>query len=190
MCDQIAGQLKHQYYLNYDALEKHFRNDHYICSEIECLEKRFVVFGTEFDLRAHQLEAHKNNLSSKALKEAKRVPMSFVFDYPAAYRYSKGKNIYGTSNESQSYDEHMTRAERALKRQEENALRQSKNFSVFSDDAILKSSYIQSVVVGPSNGRSVHNYIVSNTLKDEEFPGLGEKVSIKSKGKIIAIFIN
>ncbi|KAG5520070.1 hypothetical protein PMAC_001146 [Pneumocystis sp. 'macacae'] len=181
VCDQMAGQLKHQYYLDYDSLEKHFQNDHYMCSEIECLEKRFVVFGTEFDLRAHQLEVHKNNLSSKALKEAKRIPVSCVFDCPVAYRYSKGKNIVGTSNRLQSYDEYMTRSEKALKRQEENMLRQSRNFGVFSGDTILKGSRIQSLAVGPSNSRSGHSYATFNSFKDEEFPGLGEETSIKSK---------
>ncbi|KAG5440272.1 hypothetical protein PCANB_001842 [Pneumocystis canis] len=181
ICDQMAGQIKHQYYLNYDSLEKHFRKNHYICPETECLEKRFVVFGTEIDLKAHQLEVHKNNLSSKALKEAKRIPMSFVFDYPRTFKYSKGKNIIRTSSGLQDYDEHMTRAERALKRQEENMLQESRKIDVLLGDTILTDSHVQSVVVGSSNSRSAPNCIMPNSLKDEEFPGLNGKVSTKLK---------
>ncbi|KAG5440780.1 hypothetical protein PCK2_000216 [Pneumocystis canis] len=181
VCDQIAGKIKHQYYLNYDSLERHFREDHYICPETECLEKRFIVFGTEIDLKVHQLEVHKNNLSSKALKEAKKIPMSFVFDCPGTFKYFKGKNIAGTSNELLNYDEHMTRAERALKRQEENALQESRKISVLLGDSISTGSPVQSVVVGSSNSCSVRNYIMSNGLKDEEFPRLNGKVSTKLK---------
>ncbi|EMR11493.1 hypothetical protein PNEG_00506 [Pneumocystis murina B123] len=187
VCDQMAGQLKHQYYLNYDSLEQHFRRDHYICLEVECLEKKFVVFGTEFDLKAHQLEVHKNNLSSKALKGARKIPMSLIFDCPKNFRNAKGKNV-DTSNELQNYNEHMTRAERALKRQEENALRKLKDSGTFLGDTVSTNSSIQSIVAGPSNSH-LYNCSVLDNLKDEEFPELGE-LSLLNKNNLNNIFLS
>ena len=41
---------------NYDKLEKHFNRDHYPCHNPVCIEKKFQVFGSELDLRAHMME--------------------------------------------------------------------------------------------------------------------------------------
>lgn len=35
--------------------EMHFRESHFFCEEEICLEKKFVVFETEVDLKAHQV---------------------------------------------------------------------------------------------------------------------------------------
>ncbi|KAI9796300.1 MAG: hypothetical protein M1833_006385 [Piccolia ochrophora] len=78
-----AGQQ--QYYQDYNALEVHFRDDHFLCLDRECLDKKFVVFESEMDLKAHQLEAHPNELSKDARKEARRVDIS-NFDYRGQYR--------------------------------------------------------------------------------------------------------
>lgn len=40
---------------NYQQLESHFGKDHYPCYDASCLEKKFVVFGSEMDLKVHQL---------------------------------------------------------------------------------------------------------------------------------------
>lgn len=48
----------HQYFKNYQALEKHFNLDHFACKEKECTEKKFVVFLSELDLKAHMIECH------------------------------------------------------------------------------------------------------------------------------------
>lgn len=46
----------------------------------ECLDKKFVVFESEMDLKAHQLETHPNGLSKDARRDARRVDIS-AFDY-------------------------------------------------------------------------------------------------------------
>lgn len=76
ICDRLDGSRKQQYYVNYDSLEVHFRKDHFLCPDRECLEKKFVVFDSEMDLKAHQIETHPNGLSKDALRDARRVDMS------------------------------------------------------------------------------------------------------------------
>ena len=51
--------------------------------EKECLEKKFVVFGSEMDLKAHQVETHSNVLSKEARRDARRIDIS-SFDYRAS----------------------------------------------------------------------------------------------------------
>ncbi|EKG14565.1 Zinc finger RING-type protein [Macrophomina phaseolina MS6] len=76
ICDRRNGGRQPQYYVNYEALEVHFKKDHFVCPDQECLEKKFVVFESEMDLKAHQLEVHPNGLSKDARRDARRVDMS------------------------------------------------------------------------------------------------------------------
>lgn len=80
ICDRRNEGRQQQYYQDYDALEEHFRKDHFLCADQECLEKKFVVFESEMDLKAHQLEGHPNGLSKDARRDARRVDIS-GFDY-------------------------------------------------------------------------------------------------------------
>jgi E3 ubiquitin-protein ligase ZNF598 len=83
ICDRRSN-TQPQYYLNYDSLELHFRKDHFLCPERGCLEKKFIVFESEIDLKHHQLEEHSNTLSKDARRDARVVDMS-SFDYRAPY---------------------------------------------------------------------------------------------------------
>jgi len=83
ICDRRDGSRKQQYYVNYDSLEVHFKKDHFLCPDRECLDKKFVVFDSEMDLKAHQIESHPNGLTKDALRDARRVDMSgFQFRAP------------------------------------------------------------------------------------------------------------
>ncbi|KAI9700560.1 MAG: hypothetical protein M1820_006714 [Bogoriella megaspora] len=82
ICDRRGGNRQQQYYLDYNALEEHFSKDHFLCLDKECLEQKFVVFESEMDLRAHQLDKHPNGMSKDARRDARRVDMS-GFDYRA-----------------------------------------------------------------------------------------------------------
>ena len=78
ICDRRTPGRPH-YYLNYNTLEGHFRKDHFLCLDKECLEKKFVVFDSEMDFKAHNLESHPNGLT----KDARRVDLSnFVVRLP------------------------------------------------------------------------------------------------------------
>ena len=60
-----------------------------MCADQECLDKKFVVFGSEMDLKAHQLEMHPNGLSKDARKDARRVDIS-AFDYRTPHQDNRG----------------------------------------------------------------------------------------------------
>lgn len=88
VCDRRNEGRNPQYYLDYNALEVHFRKDHFLCPDQECLEKKFVVFDSEMDLKAHQLEAHPNGLTKDARRDARRVDIS-GFDYRAPHQQER-----------------------------------------------------------------------------------------------------
>ena len=89
LCDRRNGGRQQQYYVDYDSLEQHFRKDHFLCVDQECLEKKFVVFESELDLKAHQLQTHPNGLSKDARRDARLVDIS-SFDYRTPYQNPRG----------------------------------------------------------------------------------------------------
>lgn len=82
ICDAAGGPPT--YYVNYDSLWQHYKKEHFPCMDRECLEKKLIVFPTELDLKAHQLEEHGNTLSKDVRRDARVVDMS-NFDYRAPY---------------------------------------------------------------------------------------------------------
>jgi len=89
VCDRRNPARQQQYYVDYNSLEQHFSKDHFLCADQECMDKKFVVFESEMDLKAHQLEAHPNGLSKDARRDARRVDIS-VFDYRAPHQDNRG----------------------------------------------------------------------------------------------------
>ncbi|KAI4173719.1 MAG: hypothetical protein LQ348_006491 [Seirophora lacunosa] len=89
LCDRRNGGRQQQYYVDYNSLEQHFRKDHFMCADQECLEKKFVVFDSELDLKAHQLQTHPNGLSKDARRDARLVDIS-GFDYRTPYQNPRG----------------------------------------------------------------------------------------------------
>lgn len=85
ICDRRNSRRQPQYYVDYNSLEQHFRKDHFLCSVKDCLDKKFVVFESEMDLKAHQLETHPNDLSKDARRDARLVDLS-TFDYRTPYQ--------------------------------------------------------------------------------------------------------
>lgn len=84
ICDRRDSRSPH-YYMDYNALEVHFGKDHFLCLDRECLEKKFVVFDTEIDLKAHQLSEHADSLSKDVRRDARLVDIS-GFDYRQPYQ--------------------------------------------------------------------------------------------------------
>ncbi|KAL9597482.1 MAG: hypothetical protein Q9219_005115 [cf. Caloplaca sp. 3 TL-2023] len=89
LCDRRDGGRQQQYYVDYNSLEQHFRKDHFLCPDQECLDKKFVVFDSEMDLKAHQLQTHPQGLSKDARRDARLVDIS-GFDYRAPYQNPRG----------------------------------------------------------------------------------------------------
>ncbi|BGP21047.1 hypothetical protein JCM10213_007564 [Rhodosporidiobolus nylandii] len=77
--------IRHQYHLNYDRLEQHFKTEHFLCPHPECLAQKFVVFESEIDLQAHALSEHGVGSSSaaggdqKARLASRRIETNFVY---------------------------------------------------------------------------------------------------------------
>lgn len=90
ICDRRNNGREPQYYLNYERLEEHFKKDHHLCLDQECLAKKFVVFESEMDLKAHQLSEHPNGLTKDARRDARIVDIS-GFDYRTPYQPQRGR---------------------------------------------------------------------------------------------------
>lgn len=76
ICDRNRPAGRESYFEDYHALENHFRKEHFMCPDERCIQERFVVFETEIDLKAHQLEKHPQGLSKSALRDARRIDMT------------------------------------------------------------------------------------------------------------------
>lgn len=60
---------------------------HHPCKHPTCLARKFVVFGTAMDLKAHLVEEHGAEMSSRDKKDARRVEANFEFeDIPGGRR--------------------------------------------------------------------------------------------------------
>lgn len=87
ICDRRDSRVPH-YYRNYDELELHFKSDHFICNDKQCMEKKFVVFESDVDLKAHQLTEHSSSLPKEARRDARTVDMS-NFDFRQPYQQER-----------------------------------------------------------------------------------------------------
>ncbi|KAF5330528.1 hypothetical protein D9619_005186 [Psilocybe cf. subviscida] len=70
----------HQYFQNYESLERHFNTDHYPCTQPDCLAQKFVVFNTPLDLKAHMVESHGGDMTARDKREARRIQAEFAFE--------------------------------------------------------------------------------------------------------------
>ncbi|KAI9475665.1 MAG: hypothetical protein EXX96DRAFT_486815 [Benjaminiella poitrasii] len=78
----VRNGIQHQYYANYDSLEKHFKKEHYLCPYQECLNNKFVVFDSDIDLKAHEVKEHTNGLARHQRakqSEARRVDVNLNY---------------------------------------------------------------------------------------------------------------
>ncbi|CAK7267914.1 hypothetical protein SEPCBS57363_002833 [Sporothrix epigloea] len=96
ICDRRDSRQPH-YYRNYNELEKHFQKDHYICTDRECLEKKFVVFEAELDLKAHQLSEHGSTLSKDVRRDVQVVSMA-DFDLGRNHNSGSGRSQQGRTS--------------------------------------------------------------------------------------------
>eukprot|EP00127_Corallochytrium_limacisporum_P001916 Clim_evm71s88 gene=Clim_evmTU71s88 len=71
--------VMNQYYKNYADLENHFDSDHFLCKERDCLEKKFVVFDSEIDFKAHQAQEHGRAMDRAAKKQAVKLDVQFNY---------------------------------------------------------------------------------------------------------------
>ncbi len=69
---------KHVYYENYAALEQHFKDSHHLCRNQDCLDKKFIVFSTEQELKTHVVREHGGNMTKAEKKQALTIETGFT----------------------------------------------------------------------------------------------------------------
>ncbi|KAF9220168.1 hypothetical protein BS17DRAFT_715431 [Gyrodon lividus] len=74
------NEIRDQYFQNYESMEQHFAQAHFVCTNSVCQAQKFVVFGSALDLKAHQVEVHGADMSSRDKKDARRVQADFEFE--------------------------------------------------------------------------------------------------------------
>ncbi|KAL6301834.1 hypothetical protein BKA93DRAFT_447316 [Sparassis latifolia] len=80
------NEVTDQYFRNYDALEQHFMHAHHPCTQPQCLARKFVVFGSALDLKAHMVEDHGAEMSSRDKRDAMRIQADFEYEEVAGSR--------------------------------------------------------------------------------------------------------
>ncbi|KAI8802957.1 hypothetical protein BJ742DRAFT_761934 [Cladochytrium replicatum] len=83
---QRAG-IRNQYYANYNGLEEHFNLGHFPCPNPECKERKFVVFASDIDLKAHEMEEHKEQSAA-----GKKKPRGQAIDVNFSYAGSPSRD--------------------------------------------------------------------------------------------------
>eukprot|EP01134_Creolimax_fragrantissima_P002179 CFRG2179T1 len=78
------------FYADYNELEVHFKADHIMCQEPECLEAKFIVFGSELEFKAHFASEHGKGLKQRERKAASLLELDFQ------YRTSGQSSSYGS----------------------------------------------------------------------------------------------
>ncbi|KAI9352849.1 hypothetical protein BDR26DRAFT_929357 [Obelidium mucronatum] len=67
--------IRHQYYEDYNRLEQHFRKEHFCCMDPECLEKKFQVFFSDIDLKAHEMQVHPTKKTARG--KGQKIDINF-----------------------------------------------------------------------------------------------------------------
>jgi hypothetical protein len=104
----VRNGKRHEYYVNYESLEEHFKRDHSLCPHPQCLEKKFIVFDSSIDLKAHQVEVHGESttgLQRSLQSENRRLEVNFQYDsYHNRRQQQRGNNSNSnnTNNNSSS----------------------------------------------------------------------------------------
>nr|KYP71743.1 LIM domain and RING finger protein C1223.01 family [Cajanus cajan] len=88
---QHPGQ--YEYYKNYDDLEIHFRQEHFLCEDEACLAKKFVVFQSESEMKRHNAIEHGGRMSRSKRNAALQA-------YSSVNKKGKGKSVDGRGSNS------------------------------------------------------------------------------------------
>ncbi|CEP19248.1 hypothetical protein [Parasitella parasitica] len=103
----VRNGNRHEYYVNYASLEDHFRSDHCMCFYPQCLEKKFVVFDSPIDLKAHEVQEHgesTNGLQRSMQTQNRQLELNFQYESFRNQRDNnnrKGKKRQDTNNRTQ-----------------------------------------------------------------------------------------
>jgi len=60
--------------------------EHYPCKQRTCLDRKFVVFGTDMDLKGHTVEVHGAEMSSRDRRGIRRLETDFEHEDYGGHR--------------------------------------------------------------------------------------------------------
>lgn len=63
------------HFVDYEALETHFRASHFLCPERLCLDLKFIVFADELELKAHLAQVHSDSFLSGSSRGQRSTQM-------------------------------------------------------------------------------------------------------------------
>ncbi|KAG0265954.1 hypothetical protein DFQ27_000262 [Actinomortierella ambigua] len=111
----LRRNVRHQYYDKYLDLENHFQTEHFACQDPECLEKKFVVFDSDLDLRAHEAETHPNSMN----RNRRRIDVQFGYaGEGGSNRRGAGGGSGGGGSDRRRGGRHRDSAEHAAPQQQ------------------------------------------------------------------------
>ncbi|KAK9883026.1 hypothetical protein WA026_001238 [Henosepilachna vigintioctopunctata] len=97
-CHFCDADGRHLYYKNIEDLQKHFRDEHFLCEEGDCKNVPMTAaFRTEIDLRAHIASSHGRNLGKNASKQLRTLELAFTL----APRNTSRKKPLDTRNDEE-----------------------------------------------------------------------------------------
>ncbi|KAK2746859.1 hypothetical protein FQN57_002901 [Myotisia sp. PD_48] len=178
ICDRLSGGRNQQYYINYNSLEEHFSKDHFLCLDKECLEKKFIVFDSQLDLKAHQLESHPAGLSKDARRDARLVDMS-TFDFRAPYQQPTPRRGAGRGRDPnlepipQSSAQPLRRDELAFQRQMAIQSAQSVSTRTFGGQLTQNAPQPARAQQTPISSTPQPRPTASPSMNNAEFPDIG-----------------
>ncbi|KAI8603045.1 hypothetical protein EDD21DRAFT_370149 [Dissophora ornata] len=107
----LRRNIRHQYYDKYADLERHLHSEHYACMDPECLEKKFVVFESDLDLKGHEAEEHPNSTHGQRtrLRDARKIDIAFNYQ-PAGENSSSRRG--GRGNRQNGRDQNQGQRQR------------------------------------------------------------------------------
>ena len=86
-CHFCEKDGKQEYYCNYEDLRSHFRTEHFLCEERDCIHEKYTsVFRSDIDLQAHRLAMHGKKLTKMAAKQARQVNVDIDYGKRKTYR--------------------------------------------------------------------------------------------------------
>lgn len=79
-CHLCDADGKNLYFGAISEMRVHFKTDHFLCEEPECLEEEFfAVFRTEIDLKAHRATVHSRGMSRAEVRQARTLEIEFSY---------------------------------------------------------------------------------------------------------------
>ncbi|CAD7698818.1 unnamed protein product, partial [Ostreobium quekettii] len=95
-----ANPDQYVYYENYPELEEHFFSAHHPCPHASCLEKRFVIFSTDAELKNHVAKEHKGEMMKGMSRAQLRGALTLQTNFQLRPRDGDGEEDQGAGPSS------------------------------------------------------------------------------------------